>query len=68
MADCGLRRVAALTGLERIVDCTLGTLRRKGPSMSPGEQSTMILGDVLVLLPCPLGSRPTRQTEQSDLP
>eukprot|EP00969_Alexandrium_andersonii_P189898 8390103-Alexandrium_andersonii.AAC.1 len=26
-ADCGLRRLAALAGLERIADCTLGTLQ-----------------------------------------
>eukprot|EP00969_Alexandrium_andersonii_P340421 15046901-Alexandrium_andersonii.AAC.1 len=27
MADCGLGRIAALTSLGRIADCTLGTLR-----------------------------------------
>eukprot|EP00969_Alexandrium_andersonii_P154021 6809335-Alexandrium_andersonii.AAC.1 len=34
-AHCGLRRIAAPTALERITDCTLGTLRCKGPS--PGD-------------------------------
>eukprot|EP00969_Alexandrium_andersonii_P242175 10696466-Alexandrium_andersonii.AAC.1 len=29
MADCGLRRVAARTGLWRIPDCILGTLQCK---------------------------------------
>eukprot|EP00969_Alexandrium_andersonii_P330946 14628065-Alexandrium_andersonii.AAC.1 len=29
MADCGLRRIAALTGLAWIADCTLGPLRCK---------------------------------------
>eukprot|EP00969_Alexandrium_andersonii_P120306 5318509-Alexandrium_andersonii.AAC.1 len=28
MADCGLRRAAAWTGLGRIADCTLGALQR----------------------------------------
>eukprot|EP00969_Alexandrium_andersonii_P256963 11360400-Alexandrium_andersonii.AAC.1 len=32
MADCGLRRIAAQTGLERIVDCALGTFKCKDPS------------------------------------
>eukprot|EP00969_Alexandrium_andersonii_P135495 5993683-Alexandrium_andersonii.AAC.1 len=32
MADCGLRWIAALTGLEWVVDCTLGALQRKDPS------------------------------------
>eukprot|EP00969_Alexandrium_andersonii_P171282 7571582-Alexandrium_andersonii.AAC.1 len=32
MADCGLRRIGAPTGLGQIVDCTLGTLRCKGAS------------------------------------
>eukprot|EP00969_Alexandrium_andersonii_P362784 15460481-Alexandrium_andersonii.AAC.1 len=32
MADCGLRRIAALAGLGRIADCMLGALRRKDPS------------------------------------
>eukprot|EP00969_Alexandrium_andersonii_P268203 11851714-Alexandrium_andersonii.AAC.1 len=31
MADCGLRRIATLTGLGRIADCTLGTLQCKDP-------------------------------------
>ena len=32
MADCGLRRIGALTGLGRIADCTLGTPRGKDAS------------------------------------
>eukprot|EP00969_Alexandrium_andersonii_P072435 3195787-Alexandrium_andersonii.AAC.1 len=31
-ADCGLGRIAALTGLDRIADCTFGNLPCKGPS------------------------------------
>eukprot|EP00969_Alexandrium_andersonii_P079389 3500917-Alexandrium_andersonii.AAC.1 len=31
MADCGLRRIAALAGLERIADCTLDPSRCKAP-------------------------------------
>eukprot|EP00969_Alexandrium_andersonii_P169548 7494916-Alexandrium_andersonii.AAC.1 len=31
-ADCGLRRITALVDLERIADCTSGTLRRTSPS------------------------------------
>eukprot|EP00969_Alexandrium_andersonii_P107530 4744081-Alexandrium_andersonii.AAC.1 len=34
MADCGFRRTAALTGLGRIADCTLGTLQCKDASMT----------------------------------
>eukprot|EP00969_Alexandrium_andersonii_P263262 11637202-Alexandrium_andersonii.AAC.1 len=30
MADCGLRRIAARTGLGLIAECTLGTLRCGG--------------------------------------
>eukprot|EP00969_Alexandrium_andersonii_P049921 2191019-Alexandrium_andersonii.AAC.1 len=29
MADCGLRRIGALTGLGRIADCPLGVMRCK---------------------------------------
>eukprot|EP00969_Alexandrium_andersonii_P074004 3263947-Alexandrium_andersonii.AAC.1 len=31
MADCGLRRIAALTGLEPIAECTFGPLQCKDP-------------------------------------
>eukprot|EP00969_Alexandrium_andersonii_P177356 7843085-Alexandrium_andersonii.AAC.1 len=31
--DCGVRRIAAPTGLDRIAECTLGTLRFKDPSV-----------------------------------
>eukprot|EP00969_Alexandrium_andersonii_P204719 9046576-Alexandrium_andersonii.AAC.1 len=31
MADCGLRQIAALTGLWRIADCTLDPLRCEDP-------------------------------------
>eukprot|EP00969_Alexandrium_andersonii_P124944 5522621-Alexandrium_andersonii.AAC.1 len=34
-ADCGLRRIAALTGLRRIADGKLGTLQSKDASQSP---------------------------------
>eukprot|EP00969_Alexandrium_andersonii_P280336 12393669-Alexandrium_andersonii.AAC.1 len=34
MTDCGLRRIAAPTGLEQIADCTLGTLRCEDPRLS----------------------------------
>eukprot|EP00969_Alexandrium_andersonii_P360924 15456447-Alexandrium_andersonii.AAC.1 len=34
MADCGLRRIAALTSIGRIADCTLGTLRCKDASIN----------------------------------
>eukprot|EP00969_Alexandrium_andersonii_P134719 5959920-Alexandrium_andersonii.AAC.1 len=33
-AGCGLRRIAALTGLERIADCTAGPLQCKDASLS----------------------------------
>eukprot|EP00969_Alexandrium_andersonii_P126356 5585063-Alexandrium_andersonii.AAC.1 len=40
MADCGLRRIAALTGFGRIADCTLGTLRCKDASTWMHERAT----------------------------
>eukprot|EP00969_Alexandrium_andersonii_P032299 1410281-Alexandrium_andersonii.AAC.1 len=33
MADCRLRPIAALTGLGRIADCTLGAMQCKDPQL-----------------------------------
>eukprot|EP00969_Alexandrium_andersonii_P363810 15462723-Alexandrium_andersonii.AAC.1 len=37
MADCGLRRIAALTGLGWIADCALGTLQCKDARLGAGR-------------------------------
>eukprot|EP00969_Alexandrium_andersonii_P206933 9141828-Alexandrium_andersonii.AAC.1 len=42
MADCGLGRIAARTGLGRIADCTLGTLQCKDASLGPDKECNSI--------------------------
>eukprot|EP00969_Alexandrium_andersonii_P269775 11924095-Alexandrium_andersonii.AAC.1 len=45
MADCGLRRIVALTSLGRIADCTSGTLRCKDASRrQPKECEPAVAG------------------------
>eukprot|EP00969_Alexandrium_andersonii_P219513 9694511-Alexandrium_andersonii.AAC.1 len=43
-ADCGLRRIALLTGLERIADCRWGTSLREKPRVLKGALSAFAIG------------------------
>eukprot|EP00969_Alexandrium_andersonii_P089368 3944836-Alexandrium_andersonii.AAC.1 len=66
MADCGLRRIEALTGIGRIADCTLGTLRCKDAScwVLQWLSSIPILGTATLLEALEAGTARARERPQ----
>eukprot|EP00969_Alexandrium_andersonii_P311697 13773178-Alexandrium_andersonii.AAC.1 len=39
-ADCGLRRIAALAGVEQLAGCTVDPLQSQGPSDGSSERAS----------------------------
>eukprot|EP00969_Alexandrium_andersonii_P280698 12410300-Alexandrium_andersonii.AAC.1 len=54
MVDCGLRRIAALTGLRRIAYCTLSTPQCEGTSNWVPEGAITLLAALCALCGCVL--------------
>eukprot|EP00969_Alexandrium_andersonii_P280125 12383153-Alexandrium_andersonii.AAC.1 len=55
-ANGGLRQIAALTGLARIVDCTLGTSPCTDPSLAAPSRSRHLAALEVQRLACTMAS------------